>query len=212
LTKDELFQHHVKLVFDYDRIIRSHAIYESTAIEGTVESIIAWHFCPDEEKHLSFVALIFVTTELTFSKKIDILERLLKNSYPDILKDVPNIINELTSLRKFRNKFAHNELILDNDKVTADGLWLRSMNRDGKVIEEFISSKDADARIKSAQNLRWYIFYVMLEIQNRVTGKEHNQHEGFLDAIKSGVMAKLGEPKQEALVEPPAKALPRNDN
>src|SRR5437588_8208059 len=115
--EDKVFQKRIQLLFEHDRVIRSHAIYEASAIERMIESVIAWHFCPDEEQHLSFTSLMFVSTEVMLRKKIDILEQLLENYYPDILKDLPNIINDLHSVRRFRNKFAHDELILDEEKV-----------------------------------------------------------------------------------------------
>ncbi len=186
-NEDEIFKKRVRLLFEQDRLIRSHAIYEATAIEGMIETIIAWHFCPDEEKHLSFKALMFVSTEVMLRKKIGILEHLLRNYYKDILEDLPNIINDLNSVRNFRNKFAHHELILDEDKVKKDGISLRSINRNGKVVEEFISSEDADKKIRMAQTTKWYVLYLWLEIQNRATGKDHNQLRFVVELIKSGV-------------------------
>jgi hypothetical protein len=111
--EDKLQKKYVQMLFEHDRVIRSHAIYESTAIESLIENIVAWHFCPDAEKHLPFIGLMFVTAEATFSKKIEILIKILQNSYADILDDLPGLENQLNSVRKFRNKCAHNELILD---------------------------------------------------------------------------------------------------
>ncbi|PYS35789.1 MAG: hypothetical protein DMF75_02615 [Acidobacteria bacterium] len=150
---------------------------------------------------------MFVSTEVMLRKKIDILEQLLENYYPDILKDLPNIINDLHSVRRFRNKFAHDELILDEEKVKKDGIWLRSVNRKGKVVEEFISSEEANARIKAAQTVKWYVFYLSLEIQNRVQGKDHNQLRFMVDLIKSGAWDKAIDDSQRAKEERvPAKA------
>jgi hypothetical protein len=138
---DELQKKYIELLFEHDRVIRSHAIYEATAIEGMIESIVAWHFCPDVDKHLSFTAL--VTAGMPFSKKIDVLMKLLKNSYSDILTDVPELKNKLNSLREFRNKLAHRELVMDEGKINARelGISLRSVNSEGKIVEEFISAE-----------------------------------------------------------------------
>ena len=131
--EDKLQKKYVQMLFEHDRVIRSHAIYEATAIESLIENIVAWHFCSDAEKHLLFTGLMFVTAEVTFSKKIQILMKVLQDSDADILDDLPGLENDLDSLRRFRNKFAHNELILDEEKlkVMKDGIWLRSINRDG---------------------------------------------------------------------------------
>jgi len=43
--EDKVFQKRIQLLFEHDRVIRSHAIYEASAIERMIESVIAWHFC-----------------------------------------------------------------------------------------------------------------------------------------------------------------------
>jgi hypothetical protein len=69
--------------------------------------------------------------------------KLLKNSYSDILTDVPELKNKLNSLREFRNKLAHRELVMDEGKINARelGISLRSVNSEGKIVEEFISAE-----------------------------------------------------------------------
>src|SRR5207253_8398770 len=93
--EDRLQKKYIQMLFEHDRVVRSHVIYEATAIEGLIENIVAWHFCPDPDKHLSFTALMFITAEVSFSKKIEIIGKVLENSYPDILADIPGLLNEL---------------------------------------------------------------------------------------------------------------------
>jgi hypothetical protein len=82
-----------------------------------------------------------------------------------------------------------------------DGIWLRSVNRDGKVVEDFISREDTDKRIKAAQRLSWYVFYIWLEVQRRAEGKDPNQLKGFLEAIKAGALDNLGASENAAKAE-----------
>lgn len=188
LIESLLKKEYVQLLFDHDRVVRSHIIYEATDIDGMIADMIASHFCADQEKHLSFKGLMFNTAEVSFSKKIEILGKLLKSHYSDILKDIPGLIKKLNSLRKSRNEFAHAELVLDQDKFKEMpvGITLRSIDRNGEVDEKFISSSDADKLVRSAQTLKWYVFYVWLEVQHRTKGEASNQFKGVLDAIKSG--------------------------
>ena len=199
-VQKKLREKHIEMVFERDRLVRANAIYEATAIEGLVENIIAWHFCPDADKHLLFIGLMFRAAEVPFSRKITILIKVLKHSYPDILQDIPRLEKDLTSVRKFRNKFAHDELNLDEEKLATmeDGIHLRSINRHGKVDDDFISTAEADKRVKFAQRLRWRVFYVLLEVQRRATGEEPNQVKVLLDAINSGGFANTQPPKAVA--------------
>lgn len=210
---DKLQKKYIELVFEHDRVIRSHAIYEAVAIEGLIESIVAWHFCPEADKHLSFTALMFVTAEVPFSKKIEILMKVLENAYSDILMDIPGLENKLNSLRKFRNKFAHSELVLDKNKIDAQkfGIWLRYVNRKGKIVEEFISAEQSDEHIRAAQRLHWYVFYIWLEVQRRAKGEKPNEFKAFLGAIDAGALDKVKEsihaPGHELRFEPAKKHI-----
>jgi hypothetical protein len=74
LTPEE-FQRRVEKTFEYDRLVRSHAIYEAMSAEDQIQNIIAKHFCPDQNKHLSFIAWLFVSTEVGFRKKLKFWRR-----------------------------------------------------------------------------------------------------------------------------------------
>lgn len=205
--RNDAYRRHVELSFDYDRMFRSQIIYEATALEGQLENIIACHFCSDEDKHLSFIAFLFNRAEVPFSKKIEIVEAILNEHYADLLKDLPGLINKLNSVRNLRNKFAHSELVLSEERLkeVPKGLYLRRINRDGKVIEDFIKSEDADKNIATANNLGFFVFYLYLEIRNRIKGEKHNQLKGFLAALKAkypGTFAEAVRPEHAARAEP----------
>jgi hypothetical protein len=182
----ERFQRHVTITLELDRMVRSHILYEAIALEGMVDQVIAWHFCPNEEKHIWFSSLIFRKGEVTFSKKIEILETILKQFYPDINADMPGLVTRLQNIRKIRNEFAHSELVLDEDKLlekVPEGIYLRSI-KDGKVIEKFFRQEDMNERVKLANNLGMFLLYLYLEVRNRVEGKEHNTLRPILDGFK----------------------------
>jgi hypothetical protein len=173
-TNPEEFQERLARNFEIDRLVRSHIIYEAISLESMVDQIIAWHFCPDETKHLWFQSLLFRVGEVPFSNKIRILKKLLRECYPDIWESVPGLTNKLDDIRDLRNKFAHSELVLDEDKVReADdrGVFLRSV-QDGKIVEEFISKEMADKVVKDNTHFHVLMVCVLGEVQNRAQGKE----------------------------------------
>jgi hypothetical protein len=170
----EELQRRISRTFEMDRMVRSHIIYETTAIEGVVDSIISWHFCPDENKHIWFQSLLFRDGEISFSKKIIILQKILKEFYPDLNKSVKGLTKKLDDIRMLRNKFAHSELMLDEDKIKeADdkGVFLKSI-KDGKVIEEFIPLELAEKVVNDNTIFNLIMVCILFEVQNRVQGKE----------------------------------------
>jgi hypothetical protein len=171
-THDE-FKQRLEQLFEIDRLVRSHIIYEAISIEGIIDQIIAWHFCPDEAKHVWFQSLLFREGEVGFSKKIRILKKLLRDCYPDLFEKVPGLINKLDDIRDLRNKFAHSELVLDENKVReADGkgVFLESV-KDGKVDQEFVSIERANKIVNDNSHFRFLMIVIWLEIQNRAQDK-----------------------------------------
>jgi hypothetical protein len=178
-AKKKLLQAGMKLTFLYDQNTRTQIIYNAIHLEGLVEEIIAWHFCPNEEKHLWYKSLIFKTGELSFSKKITILKGILQQFYPDIYAATLGLIKRLNDIREMRNDFAHSELVIEEGKLLEnsgkppEGIYLRSIKK-GKVREIFYSQADMDERIKLAREVALFVQYVYAEIKNRVTGGTEN--------------------------------------
>ena len=86
--------------------IKSNFLAASTAIESLVEATISKYFDPSRTK--IFVNVVFHNdNEISFSKKINMLERLLAKALPKFLDENKELIKMLNRIRKLRNKFAH---------------------------------------------------------------------------------------------------------
>lgn len=130
-------------LLDREGYYRSRTIHAAAIVDDLLGRCIAWHFCQEEAKHLSFIALIFNRAEVSFSKKIEIFGFILKSEYTDLFQELPQLINNLESLRKLRNKFAHTELMSAIQKQgVGNGIHLKYINRDGKEVEEIITEKE----------------------------------------------------------------------
>ena len=97
--------HDKSLKLDHD--IRSQIIFSSIMVENEIENIITTHFCRERNPAPLFKSLIFGVGEVTFSKKITILEKILEVAYPDLWKECKWVISRLNAIRRLRNKFAH---------------------------------------------------------------------------------------------------------
>ncbi len=195
--RDE-FQQGLEKLFDIDRLVRSHVIYEAISVESIIDRIISWHFCPDETKHLWFQSLLFREGEVGSSKKIRMLKKLLPDCYPDIFEKVPGLINKLDDIRGIRNKFAHSELVLDEDKVKkADGkgVFLRSV-KDGKIVEEFISVETAEKIVNDNSYFKFLMVIIWMEIQNRAQGKNDETLVKVIEQITKAIPEVLARVKE----------------
>jgi hypothetical protein len=167
----------LEAIFARDRYYRSQIIYLATTIETQISECIAWHFCGDEKKRLAFMALLFNRSEITFSKRIDILEFILKTDYPDLYDETKGMISKLNTFRRLRNKFAHSNIVVDDlkklQKQKADaGIYIRTLDNRGNTQDEFFSEEDLKARTNEYADLMFEMVKLTWEFENRAKGKK----------------------------------------
>lgn len=155
-----------------DMMYRSEVLYTAIVAEELVGECIARHFCADDEKHLTFMALLFNRGEVTFSKKLEIFEFIFKASYPDLYALQPQLTNQLNSLRRLRNKFAHADLAHNKEVSDESGkkIFLRYLNRDGKMVEELLREHDLRERLSEGRDLLYTLIYLSAEFRHRTNG------------------------------------------
>lgn len=90
--------------------IRGSFLSQAIAIENFVGDVITFHFCLEENRQNLFFSL--VTGEISFSRKIKILKKILEIEYPELLKENTELINNLDKIKRFRNTLVHS--MLDN--------------------------------------------------------------------------------------------------
>jgi hypothetical protein len=174
-------------LIDHEGFYRSRIIDAATVVDELLSRCIAWYFCQDEAKHLSFIALIFNRAEVTFSKKIEIFGFIFRSQYADLCQELPQLINKLESLRKLRNKFAHTELMSSSQKQRAgSGIHLRYINRDGKQVEEAFTEIELREKISSAYELTWNLSYLVFEFRHRAMGGKPHKFIELWDVIEGG--------------------------
>ena len=174
---------HIQRILAYDRLFRSQLLYQAISLEGVVDEIIAWHFCPDPMKHGLFMALLFREGEIGFAKKIRILRRLHRASYPDLDEPFKFLLKRLELLRELRNKFAHSRLVMPDEAPPADkaeGVRLGYLKASGEWVEEYVARSTVDQQVKEHANDLWVARRLQLIIEGRVTGKPDPEKEVLL--------------------------------
>jgi len=161
-------------LFELAKQIRAPFLEQAIYIEGLVEDIISRHFCPDEDRFNLFFSLIINRTDLTFSSKIDILERLIRLRYADLLDKYPKLIDELTKLRKFRNRIAH--AILDSSdaflaKKFTDRIQL-IYYEDGQTKQQIVTVAENKERLRACSRLVQTLVDIQKEVVNRVSANK----------------------------------------
>ncbi|MGE0864516.1 MAG: hypothetical protein AB7P34_11500 [Vicinamibacterales bacterium] len=184
MIEDDETPRHISIAIMYDRAIRSQILFEAIALESVLDSIIAWLFCADEGKHPLLFSLIFGDGQISFSKKIVILRKLIRQIYPDLNNEFGWLPNRLDRIRMLRNKFAHAEGVLPDNPPPPErrsGATLRYF-KDGKRIEEFISKDYVDDVIAESRYLQITATMLQVVVSDRATGCVHDDQLNGLRA------------------------------
>jgi len=84
--------------------------------EHMIELVLGMYYSIDNSDYKDFAYVFFDNqNELSFDKKIKMLERFLKRKFPKILKENQDFIKQLHRVRKLRNKFAHSINLVENE-------------------------------------------------------------------------------------------------
>ena len=161
--------------FVLDQRLRSRVIYNSILVENALEKIITTHFCREKGEEILFSSLLFREGQVTFSRKIIILEKLLKLAYPDLHKECRWVIKQIDKVREMRNEFAHSQTtVLIEDAVKhaqgqpIEGITLESW-KEGKAVHRTVSTKDALGYMDKALALTIFLNHLKSEIDTRIS-------------------------------------------
>jgi len=157
-------------LFQLAQHIRAPFLEQAIFIEKLIEDIIAKHFCPEEERRTLFFSLVINGTELTFSSKIDILDRLLQLCYPIVVKSYPQLINEIQKIRRFRNRVAH--ALLDTSETFLSHNYNDRIQliyyEDGQTKQQVVMTTEIEERLRECTK----VVKVLVEIQEKITKRE----------------------------------------
>jgi hypothetical protein len=137
----------------YRSLISSEIVQKAVLVEAKLEVIIAFHFCDDRDKWLSFRSLIFHDGEITFSQKIRICQKLFKEHYPLIYEQVSPMFKRLDKVRELRNKLAHSKILPPEFN---DPQVYMEYYKTGQIIRELVDSETNKSIIKEAAGCNYF--------------------------------------------------------
>ena len=146
--------------------IRAPFLEQAIFVEKLLEDIIAQYFCPEEGRRNLFLSLVINGTDLTFSTKILIFERLLILCYPDIIKKHAKLTGEIHKVRRFRNRIAHAMLDASPEFLSqkfTDRIQL-VYQEDGRKKQQVVTVAERNERLAACTK----IIMALLEIQKEI--------------------------------------------
>ena len=159
----------LKHLYGLAQEIRGPILEQAIAIELLVTDIISRHFCPDDARGLELFSLVLSCTDLTFRSKTEMLDKLLRLRYPDLVKKYPKLVGEINKVRRFRNNIAHRMLDTTEpwlSKKHADRIRLHFW-KDGCRKQQVITKEIRDELLRKCSG----VILQLLEIQHEVKSR-----------------------------------------
>jgi len=135
---------------------KSHITSISASLEHSIDMIIGEYYTIDDQDYQDFANIVFHNdNELSFHKKIKMVERFLNKRFPEYLKENPEFIQRLDRIRRLRNKFAHaiNLTTEEMKKFVGKSYFELGFIEDGIPKMEQFTFKDLEERLQDGRKL-----------------------------------------------------------
>lgn len=120
-------------------------------IDQVCTSIISSYFVKHHYDQIFFSQIVLNDNEVTFSQRINIVEKLLKHRFQEFEKKHPELIKKMNRIRKLRNRLVHTLSSLDDInsiKSIMKSQVLLEYYEDGKIKHHSVSAKEMDIATK----------------------------------------------------------------
>jgi hypothetical protein len=165
----EVIARHAEANERYKSLISSEIVQRAVLIEKQLEIIIAFHFCEDREKWLSFRSLLFRDGQISFEQKTRICQKLFREQYPKIFEQISPLFTRLKEVRELRNNLAHSKILPPEYN---DPQVYMEYYKDGEIIKELVDSEKNKAIIKVAAGCDYLLRLIEGELEaQRSIGK-----------------------------------------
>ncbi len=163
-TMKEMIERHAEVNERYKSLISLQIVQRAILIEAQLETIIAFHFCEDREKWLSFRSLLFRDGEISFSQKTKICKELFREQYPKIYEQISPLFTRLDKIRGLRNNLAHSKILPPDYN---DPQVYMEYYKDGRIVKELVDSEENKAIIKEAAGCDYFLRLIEGELERQ---------------------------------------------
>ena len=119
-------------------------------IDVILTDILARYFAPDEGKRRLLSSEVLAGPDVSFSGRINILERIISHSYAIFGNKSPKLCDQLNKIRRFRNRLAHAHLDTGEKfmaKWPGDRIQI-VFYEDGATKTQVITTEESNSRLR----------------------------------------------------------------
>jgi hypothetical protein len=156
-----------------DSMMRGSYFTDVSSLESLIRDIISHHFCTPgvEEKRQQFISIL-LEAYLPKASMTDLLEKIISNDYPDLLKEYPRLFEDLRRINEYSAWLY--SATLDTSNAFLDGVELDDAIRltyygqNGSKRQKDITREEIEERLSDCSNVHFALEDIRSEIRDRI--------------------------------------------
>lgn len=156
-----------------DSMMRGSYLTDVSSLESLIRDIISHHFCTPgvEEKRQQFISIL-LEAYLLKASITDLLEKIISNDYPDLLKEYPRLFEDLRRINEYSAWLY--SATLDTSNAFLDGVELDDAIRltyydqNGSKRQKDITKEEIEERLSDCSNVHFALEDIRSEIRDRI--------------------------------------------
>ena len=163
----------VEKLHQRDSMMRGSYLTDVSSLESLIRDIISHHFCTPgvEEKRQQFISIL-LEAYLRKASITDLLEKIISNDYPDLLKEYPRLFEDLRRINEYSAWLY--SATLDTSNAFLDGVELDDAIRltyydqNGSKRQKDITKEEIEERLSDCSNVHFALEDIRSEIRDRI--------------------------------------------
>lgn len=163
----------VEKLHQRDSMMRGSYLTDVSSLESLIRDIISHHFCTPgvEEKRQQFISIL-LEAYLPKASITDLLEKIISNDYPDLLKEYPRLFEDLRRINEYSAWIYSARLDTSNSFLDGveldDAIRLTYYDQNGSKRQKDITKEEIEERLSDCSNVHFALEDIRSEIRDRI--------------------------------------------
>ncbi len=156
-----------------DSMIRGMYLTNVSSLESLVREIISIHFCTPgtDEKRQQFISIL-LNVHLPRAFIIDLMEKIISNDYPDLLKEYPRLSEDLRKINEYSAWLYSAALDTSHSYLNSaeldDTIRLTYYDLNGGKRQKDVTKEEIEERLSDCSNIHFALEDIRSEIRDRI--------------------------------------------
>jgi hypothetical protein len=156
-----------------DFMFRGMYLTNISSLESLVRDIISHHFCTPgmDEKRQQFIS-IFLDAYLPMASITNLLEKIISNDYPDLLKEYPSLFEDLRRISEYSAWLYSSALDTSHSYLNStnldDAVRLTYYDQNGGKRQKDVTKEEIEERLSDCSNIHFALEDIRSEIRDRI--------------------------------------------